>query len=63
MNSWIVVDELNDAFDCDCCPAMVKKPYNYCPRCGDKKLFVYDYDRAVNIHLYKSVFFPSMEDK
>ncbi len=62
-NSWIVVDELNDAFDCDICPAMVKRPYNYCPRCGDKKIFIDNYYGTINLNLYRAIFFPDMENQ
>lgn len=33
---WLPVDELEDAFDCSECDAMVQKKYNYCPKCGTK---------------------------
>lgn len=62
MNRWIVVDEMNDAFDCDNCPAMVSRPYNYCPRCGDKKFFIETYFDIVDIHTYREIYFPNMED-
>ncbi len=31
---WIPVDEMEDAFDCSECDAMVSKRLNYCPKCG-----------------------------
>lgn len=34
--TWLPVDELNDAFDCSKCDAMVAKRLNYCPICGAK---------------------------
>ena len=33
---WIPVDEMEDAFDCSECDAMVSKRLNYCPKCGAK---------------------------
>lgn len=33
---WLPVDELEDAFDCSECDAMVSKRLNYCPNCGAK---------------------------
>lgn len=33
---WLPVDELEDAFDCSECDAMVSKRLNYCPKCGAK---------------------------
>ena len=33
---WIPVDEMEDAFDCSECDAMVSKRLNYCPNCGAK---------------------------
>lgn len=36
INEWIPVDELNDAFDCGICDAMVQFPYEYCPKCCSK---------------------------
>ena len=32
--TWIPVDDLEDAFDCSECVAMVSRRTNFCPRCG-----------------------------
>lgn len=31
---WLAVDDMEDAFDCSRCGAMVQKRVNFCPRCG-----------------------------
>ena len=37
MFEWIPVD---DTFDCSECDAMVKFPYEYCPKCNNKINYV-----------------------
>ncbi len=36
LGEWLPVDELNDAFDCSYCGAMVGRKTLYCPGCGKK---------------------------
>lgn len=52
MKYWIVVDETNDAFDCDNCNAMVHRPTYFCPRCGDKKEIVALTKKDISIKQY-----------
>lgn len=33
---WIPVDEMEDAFDCSICDAMVMFRYAYCPKCKSR---------------------------
>ena len=56
MKYWLAVDNLNDAFDCDNCEAMVHRPYNYCPRCGDKKEIVVLSDKDYTLQEYRKVY-------
>ena len=52
MKYWFVVDEMNDAFDCDVCDAMVHRPYDYCPKFGDKKEIVALIEKNIPIEQY-----------
>lgn len=33
---WLPVDDEYDGFDCSLCDAMVRRQYNFCPKCGAK---------------------------
>lgn len=56
MKYWFVVDEMNDAFDCDVCDAMVHRPYDYCPKCGDKKEIVALIDVDLTLKKYRELY-------
>ena len=56
MKYWLVVDEMNDAFDCDVCDAMVHRPYDYCPKCGDKKEIVALIDVNLTLKKYRELY-------
>ena len=47
---------MNDAFDCDVCDAMVHRPYNYCPKCGDKKEIVALIDVDLTLEKYRELY-------
>lgn len=53
---WVAVDELLDAWDCGNikCDAMVKHPYNYCPKCGEKKYGVRLPDKIITLKKYNN---------